>query len=82
MLYSAKPVLVAQCVLYVLYCFLCLTSGDGLSHANVAGLARVSVFIQGVSGSLIKCLSLLLSLKINLVAQTGDIYFFLAAKQA
>ena len=33
--------------------------------------------IQGVSGSLSKCLSLLLQLESNLSAQTGDIFFLL-----
>ena len=50
----------------------------GLDWMFVADLQNSYLaYLQGVSGSLSKCLSLLLRLESNLLAQTGDIFFLL-----
>ena len=52
--------------------------GRDIASKIVKGVLRVDKsMLQGVSGSLTKSWSLLLRLKSNLVAQTGDIFFFL-----
>ena len=56
---------------------------SNMSKINLRQILNISqiylnhiIFIQGVSGSLSKCLSLLLRLESNLLAKTGDIFFF------